>query len=253
MAAAPAGAPSIETPLDAQDPGGPASPPYDPWYGFNSHVFGFSMQLDRYLVAPITHTYMRLTPSMVRSHVSRVVDNLGEPGTVLNDVAQGHPRRASVATARFMINSTVGLLGMIDVAAKMDLPSHDSDFGQTLGRFGAKAGPYVYVPLVGPSDVRDGLGRIVDVLVDPVALATGGVTTTFGATRVGVTVLDLRARTDLAFRALDDATDPYATTRSAYTQHRAFVVQSATGAVEALPDFGPPTDAPPAAGSGLPK
>ncbi|HEY3695607.1 VacJ family lipoprotein [Phenylobacterium sp.] len=251
VAAVPAGAPAAETGVDVQD--SPASLPHDPWQGMNRQVFGFSMLLDRYLVAPIAHTYMHMAPSPVRRRVSMVVDNLGEPGTVINDVAQGHPRRAGVATARFMINSTVGLLGMFDVAAKMDLPSHDADFGQTLGRYGAEAGPYIYVPLVGPSDLRDGLGRIVDILVDPVSLATGGFTTTFGATRVGVTVLDVRARSDVAFRALDDATDPYATARSGYTQHRVSVVQSATGAVEALPDFDSPMDARPSADSDHPK
>jgi phospholipid-binding lipoprotein MlaA len=219
--------------------------PYDPWRRVNRPIFGFSMQLDRGLIAPIAHGYRRITPSPIRNRVSAAVDNLGEPGTALNDVAQGHPKRAGVATARFVVNSTLGLLGLFDVATGMNLPPHDSDFGQTLGRYGIQPGPYVYVPIVGPSDLRDGVGRIVDTLTDPISLFTGGVTTTLGATRFTATTLDTRLNADSAFRALDDATDPYATTRSAYTQRRASVVDAATGKTEVLPDF----DADPAAPS----
>jgi phospholipid-binding lipoprotein MlaA len=144
-----------------------------------------------------------------------------------------------VATARFAINSTIGLLGLFDVAAKMNLPYHASDFGQTLGRYGAQPGPYLYVPIVGPSNFRDGLGRIVDAFTDPVSLLTGGVTTTLGATRFTATTVDARVGADSAFRALEDATDPYATTRSAYSQLRASVVRAATGDTQVLPDFEP--------------
>jgi phospholipid-binding lipoprotein MlaA len=221
-----------------------ATTPYDPWRGVNRPVFDFSMQLDRGVVAPIAHGYRRAAPSPVRRRISAVVENLGEPGTVLNDLAQGHPKRAGRATARFAINSTLGLLGLFDVATGMNIPFHDSDFGQTLGRYGVGPGPYVYVPVVGPSDLRDGLGRIVDIFTDPVSLFTGGVTTTLGATRFTATTLDTRLRADGAFRALRDATDPYATARSAYTQRRVSVVKAATGETETLPDFDAVPEAP---------
>jgi phospholipid-binding lipoprotein MlaA len=224
-------------PQISADEAGQTATPYDPWQGFNRHVFSFSMGLDRYLLAPITHGYMRVTPEPIRNRVSAVVYNLGEPGTALNDVAQGHPKRAGVTTSRFVINSTVGLLGLFDVAAGMGLPSHDADFGQTLGRYGAQAGPYFYVPIIGPLDMRDGFGRVVDFFTDPVSLFTGGITTPFGATRTGLTAIDTRALGDPAYKALEDATDPYATARSAFTQHRAFVVQRASGKVVELPDF----------------
>jgi phospholipid-binding lipoprotein MlaA len=178
-------------------------------------------------------------PAPVRNRVSSALDNLGEPGTALNDLVQGHPKRAGVATARFVVNSTVGLLGMFDVASRMKLPYHEADFGQTLGRYGAQPGPYLYVPIVGPSNLRDGLGRIVDFFTDPVSLLTGGVTTTAGATLFAATTIDFRAGADSAFRALEDATDPYATARSAYTQRRAAFVHAATGEAEVLPDFEP--------------
>jgi phospholipid-binding lipoprotein MlaA len=216
--------------------------PYDPLEKANRGVYGFSMGLDHALLGPIAHGYMAVTPKPLRDRVSAFVYNLGEPGTAINDGLQGHPRRATRAAGRFVLNSTVGLLGLFDVAAQAGIAAHDADFGQTLGRYGLKPGPYLYVPVIGPLDLRDGVGRVVDTVTDPVSLFTGGLSTPFGATRTGLSALDTRVQTDPAFRALEDATDPYATARSAYTQHRVFVVQQATGEVSDLPDF----DTPPA-------
>jgi phospholipid-binding lipoprotein MlaA len=216
---------------------------YDPWEPLNRGLFAFGMGLDHVVFAPVTHGYMKVTPAPVRNRVSSVVYNLGEPTTVIQDVLQGHPKRAGTATARFVVNSTVGLLGMFDVASHWGLAPHESDFGQTLGRYGAQPGPYIFVPIVGPSNLRDGIGRLVDVATDPIGFAIGGITSTPGAIRYGVTALDERALADPAFAALNDATNPYVTTRSAYTQHRAAVVQAATGSTQALPDFDSPSDA----------
>lgn len=218
-----------------------AAQPYDPWQGFNRHIYAFSMGLDRAVVGPIAHGYKTVMPRPLRRRVSALIANLEEPGTAINDLAQAHPQRAGRTTVRFVINSTAGLLGLFDVATGMGLPSHDADFGQTLGRYGADPGPYLYVPIIGPANLRDGFGRLVDAVLDPVTLVIGGVTTTPGATRAGMTGVDRRLGQDTAFSALEDATDPYATTRSGYAQHRVNVVQQATGAAANLPDF----DAPP--------
>jgi phospholipid-binding lipoprotein MlaA len=231
-----------------RQPAGLSTTPDDPWRVANRPIFNVSMQVDRGLVAPIAHGYQRVLPAPIRSGIRSAIDNLGEPGTALNDLAQGHPSLAGVATARFAINSTVGLLGLIDVASRMNLPYHEADFGQTLGRYGVQPGPYIYVPIAGPSNLRDGLGRIVDAVTDPVSLLTGGVTTTLGAIRFTATTVDARVGADSAFRALKDATDPYATARSAYTQRRMAFVQAATGEAEVLPDF----DAEPVASSSQP-
>ncbi|MBO9707621.1 MAG: VacJ family lipoprotein [Caulobacter sp.] len=214
---------------------------YDPLEGFNRKTFAFAMGLDRAILAPVAHGYMAVTPTPLQHRVSAVVYNLGEPATFLNDVAQGHPRRAGRTTARFAINSTIGLLGLFDVAAKMGIAPHDADFGQTLGRYGVRPGPYVYVPIIGPSSFREGVGRTVDFFTDPVGILGGGWTTTFGASRLAVQSLDTRANADGAFRVLDDAVDPYVTARSAFGQYRAAFVRQATGEVEALPDFDTPT------------
>jgi phospholipid-binding lipoprotein MlaA len=222
-------------------------PTHDPLEGFNRGSYHVSMGLDRAVLRPLAHGYMAVTPTPVRHRVSAVIYNLGEPSTALTDILQGHPKRFGVTTSRFLINSTIGVLGLWDVAAKMNLPSHDGDFGQTLGRYGVKPGPYLYVPVIGPSNFRDGVGRVLDFVTDPVGIIGGGYKTTFGATRLVTQTIDTRARADNAFRALDDATDPYVTARSAFGQYRSAFVREATGEVQALPDFDDPSSEPAAA------
>jgi phospholipid-binding lipoprotein MlaA len=216
-----------------------AATAYDPWQPVNRPLFALGMGIDRVVVAPITHGYMAVTSQPVRNRVSAFVYNLGEPSTAIEDVLQGYPRRAGRTAVRFVVNSTIGLLGLFDVASHMGIEGHGSDFGQTLGRYGAQPGPYIYVPVVGPLNLRDGIGRVVDTVTDPIGLVTGPITSTGGAARYSVEAIDQRARGDGAFEALKDATDPYVTTRSAYSQYREAVVQSATGAAQTLPDFEP--------------
>ena len=226
-----------------------------PFVAFNRASYGFSMGLDRWVTGPIAHAYMAVAPDPVRDRVSAAVNNLGEPRTLLNDVAQGHPKRAGVTASRFVINSTVGVLGLFDVATDLDLPYHRGDFGQTLGRYGVQPGAFLYIPVLGPLTVREGAGRVVDIVTDPVTLVGGNSSTTFGATRSGVTLVNTRAMFDPEVRALEDATDPYATVRSAYLQRRAALVREATGEVQALADFddapSTPPEVPPSSTPGL--
>jgi phospholipid-binding lipoprotein MlaA len=240
---------SLETPIPlvaAPDAASDlAQTSYDPLEGLNRGSYAFSMGLDRAVFAPVTHGYMAVTPTPVRHRVSAFVYNLGEPSTFVNDVLQGKPKRAGRTTARFAINSTVGVLGLFDVAAGWGIRSHDADFGQTFGRYGVKPGPYLYVPILGPSNFRDGVGRVFDFFTDPIGLAGQGWTSPFGITRLVTQTIDTRANADLAFRALDQAADPYVTARSAYGQHREALIRETTGAVQDLPDFdevGPSTD-----------
>lgn len=219
--------------------------PNDPLEGVNRASFKFSMGVDKVLLAPVTHGYMAVTPSVIRDRVSNAVYNLGEPNTVINHVLQGKPKRAMRSTTRFIVNSTIGVLGLFDVAAKMNLPPRAADFGQTFGVWGAEPGAYLYVPVMGPMNVRDGVGRTLDIVTDPVMLLAGGIDTDFGKVRTAVTILDTRAQADPAFAVLKDAADPYVTARSAYTQYREAFIRSATGETEDLPDFdAPPVDAP---------
>ena len=217
---------------------------YDPLEGFNRGSFKVGMGLDKVVFSPIAHGYIAVTPKVVRNRVSNAVYNLGEPNTIMNHVLQGKPKRAMRSTARFVVNSTVGVLGLFDVAAKMHLPPRGADFGQTLGVWGAGPGAYLYVPGMGPLNVRDGFGRALDIVTDPVSLYVGGFSTDFGKARTGVTIVDLRAQTDGAFHALKDAADPYVTTRSAYSQYREAQIRDATGEAEDLPDFDTPPPSP---------
>lgn len=234
----------------------------DPWSDMNHGLYRFNKGLDRAIIAPVVHGYMRVTPKPVQEGVSNLVDNLGEPRTFVNDVLQGRFKSAGKTSARFVINSTIGLVGLFDVATKWGIEGHDSDFGQTLGRYGVDSGPYIFLPLFGPSSVRDGVGRVADAFLDPVSMVGGGDKTVFQVSRSVVTGVDARAYIDDQLIALDrDATDPYATLRSAYSQQRAGKVRVARGlpaqtqsSIDDLPDFGapPPTAEAPKATPGKP-
>lgn len=221
-----------------------AASAYDPIEGFNRGSFKVGMGLDKAVFSPIAHGYLAVTPKVVRNRVSNAVYNLGEPNTIMNHVLQGKPKRAMRSTTRFIVNSTVGVLGLFDVAAKMRLPPRGADFGQTFGVWGVGPGAYLYVPGMGPLNVRDGVGRTLDIVTDPVSLYVGGFSTDFGKARTGATIVDLRAATDPAFHALEDAADPYVTTRSAYSQYREAFIREATGEAEDLPDFDAPPPSP---------
>lgn len=222
----------------------------DPLRGFNRRSFAFNTVLDRVLIGPVARGYRRIIPGPVRRGLGNAVANLREPATVVNAVLQGRPKVATRATARFVANSTVGLLGLFDVAGKSGLERQPADLGQTLGRYGVGPGPYLYLPVVGPTTVRDGVGTVVTLLGDPVSQATGGPGTDLATARSVVRGLNARADNDATLGAvMTGSTDPYATVRSSYLQSRAAMVREATGAEEALPDFEasePPADLDPA-------
>lgn len=234
----------VDAPADAPLAGGPpqAGPVAgDPWARFNRGSYRFNAALDRVLIGPAARAYKRVIPSPVRKAVGNVVNNLREPSTAINALVQGRPRTSARAVGRFVANSTVGVLGVFDVAARGGLERSPADFGQTLGRYGVPEGPYLYVPVIGPTNVRDGLGGLVNAAIDPVSLATGGPSTDFAKGRLVARGVDVRAEADDTLRTVArESTDPYATTRSAYQQYRASVVRDATGAAEDLPDFGDP-------------
>lgn len=134
----------------------------DPWEGFNRKIFSFNEKADRYVLKPVAKGYQYITPRPVEEAVTRFFNNLGEPMTFVNELLQGKPREASMTLARFMFNSTGGVVGLFDIAAPMGLPLMREDFGQTLAVWGLRSGPYVMLPLLGPSTVRDFGGRVVD-------------------------------------------------------------------------------------------
>ena len=232
----------------------PAGPPVnadatlrDPWEKFNRKVDRFNHAVDKVTLKPVMQVYKALVPGVARDHLSLAVANLAEPVTAINDLLQLHFGNLIRTVARFGFNSTVGLGGLFDAAAAAGTPRHVADFGQTLGRWGAKPGPYLVLPFFGPSDLRDGIGLAVDNFGDPVALTYMHLTTTQGAVRVGMVITDIRINVDPALQAAEEAADPYAFARAGYAQHRAALVRQARGEAEVVPDYGaetPPEAAP---------
>jgi len=201
--------------------------PWDPLETPNRFLFALNKTLDTFILRPMAVTYRDLTPSGVQRGTRNVLNNLGEPVTAINELAQGEATRAAQTVARFLINSTIGVLGIFDVAKRIGLPHTKEDFGQTLGVW-AKAppedgGPYLVLPLVGPSNARDAVGLLVDYLVDPFRIAAQHFDVDWLLyARAGAEAVDGRSRT---LQALDDieknSVDYYSAIRSAYTQRRA--------------------------------
>lgn len=134
----------------------------DPWENWNRKVFKFNDTLDTYALKPVAKGYRKVTNEPVRRGVRNVFRNLGEPKNLVNNLLQGKPKDAGVDISRFMLNTTLGLFGIFDVAGKMGLQRNDEDFGQTLGKWGVPSGPYVVLPILGPSSVRDAPALIPD-------------------------------------------------------------------------------------------
>jgi phospholipid-binding lipoprotein MlaA len=221
--------------------GGNPSPIPDPWEGWNRKVFAFNNSVDRFFAEPFARTYQRFTPTTFRSGVRNWTANLAGPVIFLNDVMQAQPKRAGVTALRFGINSTVGILGLFDAARVVGLEKHTEDFGQTLGRYGAKPGPYVMLPILGPSSVRDAIGSVADLGLDPFTYARFNGDTEFRVARVGASLVT--ARTDSLETVANlrrTSTDPYVTLRTLYGLARDSEIRNGLQNVQDLPDFGDP-------------
>jgi phospholipid-binding lipoprotein MlaA len=241
--------PALSYSAGSDDPPPPAEG--DPWQGLNRKSYALGQGLDHAVVGPVARAYRKITPAPARRGLGNAVRNLREPNTVLNALFQGRPKVALKATVRFLANSTVGVLGLFDVAGKAGLAAEPADLGQTLGRFGVKPGPYIYVPVIGPTNLRDGLGSLLTLGLDPVSQVSGGPATDFARGRSFARGLDTRSEAEEALVAIEaEATDPYATVRSAYLQVREAAIRAATGAEEALPEFDDPAPEPETGGGG---
>ncbi|HBA89015.1 MAG TPA: ABC transporter [Geobacter sp.] len=134
----------------------------DPWEGFNRNMYRFNFYLDRYLLIPVVNGYEYVTPTFVQERVSGIYNNLSEIRNLTNSIFQLKGIESATTLGRFVTNSTVGLAGMFDPAAKFGLKRHDQDFGKTLGYWGTASGPYLVLPVFGPSSVRDAGGLAFD-------------------------------------------------------------------------------------------
>ena len=192
--------------------------PQDPLEPINRAVYTFNDHLDNLFLKPAAEAYRGVFPPIVRTGVGNFFSNLNDVTVAVNDLLQGKVTHAASDVGRVAINSTVGLLGVIDVATKAGLPRHDEDFGQTMGYWGMEPGPYLMLPLFGPSDFRDGLARIVDYQTDPVTYVDPSHDRNI---LWGVRVVNRRAQLLGASRILEAAAlDPYEFVRDAYLQQR---------------------------------
>ncbi|NLW82379.1 MAG: VacJ family lipoprotein [Desulfovibrionales bacterium] len=138
----------------------------DPWEGFNRRMYHFNAQLDRYVYLPVVNVYEEILPDPVQQGVSNIFNNLKEISIFVNSVLQGKAKKASVSLGRFIFNTTIGVGGLFDVLGNGGIPQEQEDFGQTLGFWGAPAGPYLILPVFGPSNVRDTGGLAVDAVMN---------------------------------------------------------------------------------------
>ena len=196
----------------------PMLSPDDPLASFNRASHAFNTGLDQALVKPLAIGYQRYTPAMVRRSIGHFLDNLGAPATAANALLQGKVGEAASTGLRFLINSTAGLLGTMDVATTLGLPFHKEDFGQTLARWGLPDGPYLVLPLLGPSNLRDAVGilprrYLPDALssIDEPVLAVARYSLLILHRRSGLLHLD---------PLLSEQPDPYLFERAFYRQYR---------------------------------
>ena len=190
----------------------------DPWEGMNRSVYSFNDTVDRVALKPLAKAYVNVVPSPVRTGVNNFFGNLGDVWNATNSVLQFKGQAAVESAMRVVINTTFGLGGLLDVATEMRLPKHKEDFGQTLGYWGVPSGPYLVLPLLGPSTVRDTAALPLDMKADLVGQVSDV------PTRNSLSVLqvtDKRAGLLQATDALTDAAlDPYSFVRDAFLQKR---------------------------------
>jgi phospholipid-binding lipoprotein MlaA len=197
----------------------------DPWERSNRRVHNFNKGLDRFVLRPTTQAYRAVVPPPVRTAVSNAYGNYAEPANFANAVLQGKLAQAFRTLDRFLLNSTLGLAGIADVATDLGRPREPEDFGQTLARWGVKSGPYMVLPLFGPSTLRDGIATPVDFFVDPADFARNAALSPAWSIRIGMAagrVINFRnTLTDTGVdKLLADSLDDYALARSAFLQRR---------------------------------
>ena len=198
----------------------PSYDPQDPLERINRPVFAFNRQADRYLVRPVAQTYVKVVPTVARTGVHNFFDNLFYPTTIVNDLLQGKLRQTGSDGLRFLMNSTIGLAGLLDVASGQGLSRHDEDLGQTFGSWGVGQGWYLMLPLLGPSTNRDLLGAIGDNWTDLLQYWPDNLALIDRLAIAGGKAIDHRAGLLGADSMLDQQLDPYVFIRSAYLAHR---------------------------------
>ena len=195
----------------------------DPFESINREIFAFNNGADEYIIGPIAHAYRDVFPDPVRDSIRNFLLNLKTPLSAINATLQGNVTKGFTAVGRFVINSTVGILGFFDVADYIGLEPVDEDVGQTFGAWGIEPGPYLILPILGPSSTRDLAGKVGDWLIDPVGLylIREDYEDFLLATKV-TKALDTRVELDGVIEGTrENSLDPYAIMRTMYLQRRA--------------------------------
>jgi phospholipid-binding lipoprotein MlaA len=208
----------------------------DPIEPFNRAIFDFNIVVDDALIRPAAIAYRDVLPQPARDGVHNVLDNLRAPIVFANDVLQGETQRAAITVVRFVINSTVGILGIFDVAKEAGYQPHSEDFGQTFASWGIGEGPYLVLPILGPSNPRDATGLATEWYVDPFNRWMSNTDRDWAVwTRTGLTGLDLRSQNIETIDELKKTSiDFYAAVRSLYRQRRAEEIRNSRPSSGAL-------------------
>ncbi len=217
----------------------------DPYEGFNRQMFAFNNGVDKYAISPAATVYKTVTPEFARDRAGDFLRNLRAPVILANDVLQAEPSRAGNTVARFTINTTVGLLGLWDAADHFGIEHHSEDFGQTLAVWGVESGPFLVMPILGPTTPRDLLGTGVDRALDPLTwVEIDNDEDTDLAVRAGMSVigaLNARVRFDDQIDTLNAQPEPYVALRRLYSSQRQAAIANGrvneAEAYEDLPDF----------------
>lgn len=213
-------------------PGDPVE--HDPWESMNRGLYGFNEGVDKISFKPLAKGYVKVFPSPVRRGVTNFSRNLSTPGSAINNLLQGKPVRSLQELGRFLMNSTFGIVGIIDVASQSGIEAHPEDFGQTAAVWGIPSGPFVMLPFFGPRTVRDAVAIPFDIAADPLRYYDDDVV------RWSLWLLrfvDLRARLLPLEGMLQDSPDPYVTVRESFLQNREFEIFDGNPPVEDDDEF----------------
>src|SRR5271155_4545943 len=213
--------------------------PQDPWESWNRGVYKVNDKIDRAIAKPVARGYVRVVPRFIRTGISNFFDNLDTPTVMINDALQGKFGASANDLGRFLLNSTFGLGGVLDPATSAGLNKNNEDFGQTLGHWGVHPGPFVELPLLGPSDLRDAPAKLVDTYTNPKQYIHNSYVK-YGLW--GVRLIDTRAGILSLDDTLQHVFDPYAFIRDAYLQRRAYLVSDGKVTEEPLVDPGADSD-----------
>ena len=213
----------------------------DPFESYNRAMYSFNDSVDKAVVRPVAQAYKDYVPNLLQTGISNFFDNIGDLTVMVNNLLQFKIENAVSDFGRILWNTTVGLFGLIDVASHMGLQKHDEDFGQTLAVWGVPDGPYIVLPLLGPSSARDTVGWVGDIYVDPLFAVNEDGTIYWGL--VVLRFIDTRADLLSASRVLEQAAiDPYIFMRDAYLQHRRSLIYDGNPPQEEPIQFDPGSD-----------